>query len=102
MKAKIVGIDPLKTSRAEKAYRRIYFTLEDGSWAKSDVVPAYRNFRIWKPIIQLFEAGAVVFLDGIMLRQPNEVDADSLVKITNSGFEIIKVNETKATQEKLL
>ncbi len=102
MKAKIVKIDPLKTSRAEKSYRRIYFTLEDGSWAKSDIVPAYRNFRIWKPIIQLFEAGAVVFLDGVELRQPNEVDADSLVKITNAGFEIIKVNEQKATQEQLL
>lgn len=102
MKAKIIKIDLLKTSRAEKAYRRIYFTLEDGSWAKSDIVPAYRNFKIWKPIIQLFEAGAVVFLDGVELRQPHEIDADSLVKITNAGFKIIKTHETKTIQEQLL
>jgi len=102
MKAKIVGIDPLKTSRTEKAYRRIYFTLDDGSWAKSDIVPAYRNFKTWKPLIQLFESGARVFIEGVELRQPGEVNADSPVRYTDIGFEVKKVQGDKIIQDKLL
>jgi hypothetical protein len=102
MKAKIIGVDPLKESRAEKSFRRVYFLMEDGKWAKSDIVPAYRNFKIWKPIILLFESGATVFLEGIEMRQPQEVDADSIVRVTPVGFEVRKVQEKKVIQEKLL
>ena len=105
MKAKIIKIDPLKQSRTEKAFRRIYFMLDDGTWAKTDIVPAYRNFKIWKPIIEMFEKGAEVFLDGINLRNPQEVDGDSVVRLS-SPFQVITrtVNEQKikATQESLL
>ena len=105
MKAKIIKIDPLKQSRTEKAFRRIYFMLDDGTWAKTDIVPAYRNFKIWKPIIEMFEKGAEVFLDGIELRNPQEVDGDSVVRLS-SPFQVIKrtVNEQKikVTQESLL
>ena len=102
MKAKIIKIDPLKMSRAEKAYRRVYFTLEDGSWAKTDIVPVYRNFKNWKRLIDLFEAGAVVFIEGIEIRKKGEVDADSPVRYTDQGFEIIKTQGKKVTQESLL
>jgi len=102
MKGKIIGIDPLKESRTEKSFRRMYFILDDGKWAKTDIVPAYHNFKIWKPIISLYEAGAVVFLDGIELRQGREVDADSLVVITNQGFEVRKAHEQKIIQESLI
>ena len=102
MKAKITGVDPLKESRTEKSFRRIYFLMEDGSWAKSDIVPAYYNFKIWKPIILLFESGASVFLDGIEMRKPQEVDADSLVRVTQQGFEVKKFHEKKIIQEQLL
>jgi hypothetical protein len=90
MKAKIIKIDPLKESRTEKSFRRIYFTLENGKWAKTDVVPSYRNYARWKPIINLYESGAEVFIDGVSLRQEAEVDADSYVSITLDKFEIKK------------
>ena len=102
MRAKILKIDPLKSSRAEKQYRRIYFILEDGTWAKSDIVPAYRNFRNWKTIIELVDAGALIFVEGLELRTKTEVDADSPVRITLNKFEITKVQEKKVIQETLL
>lgn len=101
MKAKIIKIDPLKESRTEKAFRRIYFIMEDGTWAKTDIVPAYRNFRNWKPIIELFEKGAQIFVEGLEMRNKAEVDADSLVRISTSGFEIIKRQEQIAVQQTL-
>lgn len=102
MKAKIIGIDPLKTSRTEKAYRRIYFLMEDGLWAKTDIVPAYRNFKNWKTIIELVDKKAVIYVDGLKYRSKSEVDADSLVKITLDKFEIRKVQDKKIIQQSLL
>lgn len=101
MKAKILNIDPLKESRAEKSFRRIYFIMEDGTWAKTDIVPAYRNFKTWKPIIQMFEQGAEVFLDGVKFRSENEIDADSVVRLT-TGFIIQKTKQGVISQEKLI
>lgn len=102
MKAKIIRIDPLKPSRSEKMFRRVYFLLDNGAWAKTDIVPAYRNFKNWKRLIELFDAGAVVFVDGITLRRPTEVDADSPVRFTDFGFEVAKAEENKIIQETLL
>jgi|ERR1035437_589944 hypothetical protein len=102
MKAKIIKIDPLKSSRSEKSYRRIYFTLEDGSFAKTDIVPAYRNYKNWKSIIDLVDGLAIIFVDGLKLRQKGEVDADSPVEITLDKFEIRKVQEKKIIQQSLL
>lgn len=101
MKAKITKIDPLKSSRAEKAYMRIYFTLEDGSWAKTDVVPSYRNYKNWKFPIELFNKGEEVFIDGIHMRAKQEVDADSPIQLS-TGFEIQKIQGSKVTQQKLI
>lgn len=101
MKAKITKIDHLKGSRTEAAFRRVYFQLEDGSWAKTDVVPKYRNFKNWKFPIELFEKGEEVFLDGIQLRRKQEVDADSPIQLS-TGFETKKSPGGQVTQEKLI
>ena len=102
MVAKIIKIDPLKQSRAEKAFRRVYFILEDGSWAKTDIVPVYHNFKTWKPLLSLFDNGAVVFIEGAQLRRQYEVDGDSPVRYTDKRFEVIKSHEEKIIQESLL
>lgn len=105
LKVKIIKVHPLKISRAEKAFRRIEFISDSGEWLKTDIVPAYRNFKIWKPIIGLFESGASVFLEGIDLRNPGEVDGDSLVRMS-SPFEVmkrtIKEEKKKIIQDSLL
>lgn len=102
MIAKIYKIDPLKVSRSEREFKRIYFILEDGKWAKTDVVPGYMNYKRWAPIIRLFESGYEVFVEGVILRQKEEIDADSPVEISLKKFEIKKTKGVKFVQEQLL
>lgn len=79
MKAEITKIDELKASaHYPVAFRRIYFKMEDGSWAVTDVVPSYRNYRYWKPVI---EAGVGTTITNVRLKEKSKVDADSPVKI---------------------
>jgi hypothetical protein len=79
MKATLTKIDPLKASISNNGtFRRIYFELEDGSWAHTDVVPEFRNYKRWKPII---EKGVGTELTGIRVKFGSKVDADSPIKI---------------------
>lgn len=80
---------------------RVYFTLEDGSWAKTDIVPSYRNYSYWKYPLELFQKGEEVFIDGIQLRKKQEVDADSQIQLS-TGFDIQKSPSGNTTQERLL
>src|SRR3990167_9554317 len=99
MHGKIIKIDALKESRAEKSFRRIYFLLEDGSWAKTDIVPVYRNYKNWKALISMFDLGNIIFVDGLEFRNKGEIDADCPVRYTDRKFEIIKTDEEKIIQE---
>jgi len=67
-----------KTSHARK-YIRLTFKMDDGSWAKTDICPEYRNYRVWKRIIR---AGVDTVLIGLEYTQGRklskvEIDADS-------------------------
>lgn len=69
-------------------FRRITFKLADGSFAKTDLCPTYRNFKRWEPLLLV---GAI--LDGLDLktslsRSLVTVDADSHPKIL--GMEVTK------------
>lgn len=80
----------------------MYFMLEDSSWAKTDVVPNYRNYKNWKPMIDQVDMGNEVFVEGLMFRGSQEIDADSPVRFADTGFEIIKKPEEKFVQTKLI
>ena len=102
MKAKIYKIDPLKVSRSERQYRRIYFILENGAWAKTDVVPGYMNYKRWAPIIRMFEDGYEMFVDFVELRIKGEIDADSPVEISVEKFEVKRSKGKKFIQQTLI
>lgn len=102
MIAKVIKVDPLKESRAEKAFKRVYFILETGKWAMTDIVPEYRNFKRWKAIIDLAERSYEVFVERIILMKPGKVDADSPVEISFKRFEVTKAQGKKIIQESLL
>ena len=80
---RINKIDHIKASKTEGAYMRVYFTVKDEEkstpekkvyfWAKTDIVPTYRNYKHWKNIL---EVGNV--LSGLVLRNPTTIDADSV------------------------
>ena len=74
MKAEIIKIHRLKSSKTEASFIRVEFKMEDGSWAKTDIVPVYRNYKRWKPLLA---KGVGTQLDNLKLRREGEVDADS-------------------------
>lgn len=98
MRAKIIKIHPPKQSRFENVYIRIEFLLENGEWAKSDIVTSYRNYKNWKPFIAIGEGS---FLDNVKLRRKGEVDADSR-PLPGGHFEIKKSKGKSVIQTKLL
>ena len=77
MKGKITKIHPLKVSRNGNAYKRIEFELEDGSCAKTDLCPDFRNYSNWKLIINDQDNCINNYYKGLKLRRANEVDGDS-------------------------
>ena len=83
--ATILKIFPPKTARKGGLYRRITFTLPDGSWAKTDVCPNFRNYERWKPVIL---AGAGTKVKGLVFNTPEEVNADSPVEIVREEVEV--------------
>ena len=79
MTAKITKIDPLKMSRNGKVgYIRVYFELQDGGWAITDLVPTFRNFKRWQGLLS---RGPGATIDGVRLIGPAKVDADSEVTL---------------------
>ena len=98
MRATLIKTHPINASRAEGAFIRIEFQLEDGSWAKTDVVTRYRNYARWKPII---EKGKGTTLGGLTLRRNGEVDADSFPIVLNEPIVITK-KEEPVLQDRLI
>lgn len=79
MVGKIIRIDDMKSSRNKgHAFKRVYFKvaskdkLDEFQWAKTDLVPTFRNYARWKDLLVV---GNV--LSGIILKDPVTVDADS-------------------------
>jgi hypothetical protein len=73
VKAEITNILPVAKGKTHAAdYYRVTFRLEDGSWAKTDLCPTFRNYARWKPLLRVGQG-----LDGLKLRRPGEIDGDS-------------------------
>lgn len=72
MRGTISRIDPLKYSRNGGSYIRIHFRLDGGVWAKTDIVPGYRNYERWKDLMVIG-----LDIDGLELKTKGEINADS-------------------------
>lgn len=85
MKAKLTKISHRKMSyNGDVDYYRLNFQLEDGSFAQTDVVPSYRNYAWWEPIVM---AGVGTVIDHVMLRpslKAKKIDADCQPVITKA------------------
>ena len=81
MRAKITKIDRPKYSRnGDTVFYRVYFELESGAWAHTDLVSTYRNFERWRSILK---SGVGTKIDGVNLKRGynNKVDADSFIRM---------------------
>ncbi len=95
MKGKITKIDVTKKSHTGD-YKRIYFELENGKFAKTDLVSSFRNYARWKPFLKVG-----VTLGNLIIKEVGKVttvNADSFPMLI-SDIEIIKPDPK---QEKLL
>lgn len=90
MIATVKSILPGKYSRTESIYQRITFILEDGSWAKTDIVQGYRNSARWQAIIQ---SGPGTVVKNLILKRSGEVNADSYPVIVSIPLPVRAVPE---------
>ena len=69
MKGEITKISENKSSyNNDVMFKRVQFRLEDGSWAKTDLVTTFRNFERWRGIL---ERGVGAQLDGLEFKNGN-------------------------------
>jgi len=96
MKAYITKIDPPKKSTKGHEFIRVYFQMEDGTWAATDLVPTFRNYKRWQPITK---AGPGSIIDNVVLLLPGKVNADSHVALV--GFSDVSpfVGSAKAARD---
>ena len=76
MKGTIRKIHPLKNSRNGNAFLRVEFKLENGTWAKTDLCPNFRNYSRWE---NLLKVGNI--LSNLTQRSNKEINADSYPKL---------------------
>lgn len=76
MTATITKIHPLKIGRAGvSSYQRVEFKTDAGNWAKTDLVPSFRNYAGWR---EHLEVG--IRLTNLRMKGKYEIDADSVPK----------------------
>lgn len=83
MKAKLKKMDHPRFSRnGDSFFQRIYFMLDDGRFAITDLVSSYRNFKWWEPVIK---AGIGTTIGGVFLKDDHKgfarINADSQIFI---------------------
>ena len=72
---------PKQSYNGGYSFQRIDIKLDDGTWAKTDVCPTFRNFRNWKPLI---EKGVGTKITGLIIKggvRVMTIDADSPVRL---------------------
>lgn len=82
MKAEIRKIDkPKKSFNGSYIYQRVRFKLEDGKFAKTDLCPSFRNYKRWKPLLEMGEGTKI---KGVRVKggvRVMTIDADSDVSL---------------------
>jgi|SRR3990167_798684 len=102
MIGEIRKIDEIKSSRNPgTVFKRVYFNVfeADGrkTFAKTDLVNTYRNYKRWKDII---ETGNI--LSGLIMRGEDTVDADSYPVLIKRKETKVGPREKELKQQKLL
>jgi hypothetical protein len=94
MTGEITKIDPWKkTSDGRSVYRRVYFNLDDGKFAWTNIVFGFRNYHRWAKVMRV---GNKLF--NLRLLDDMTVDADSYPHLLD-GRKINKFILPKTTEE---
>jgi len=88
VRATITKIDQPKIGTYQASFIRVYFQGQEGGWYQTDVVPTYRNYKVWKPIL---ESGVGTILDGLEVKHgfvQSKIDADSPAVIVGKKLQV--------------
>lgn len=86
MTGEIIRIDKIKKLRnTGDSFMRVHFKLEDGRWAKMDLVPSFRNFMRWKDKLKVG-----VRFKGLEVKDEITIDADSIPEVCRTQEEELK------------
>ena len=98
MNYKIHKIHPAKLSRNNNIFIRVEFISEEGKWFKTDICPDYRNYRRWKPILDMGEG---VVLMGLQPRKgaTQELNADSYFEVVKKPNPFPEVKHEKKEKQ---
>ena len=74
-------------------YYRVYFEMEDKSWAHTDILPKFRNYKYWEPIIKS-GTGTIVGNLEYKIGRVGKIDADCRPYIIQKKMLLPWVNGT--------
>lgn len=86
MTGKIIRIDDYKRSfsNPKDIFRRVYFKVakpdETIVWAKTDLVPSFRNYKVWRGLLKIGN-----YIGGLVFRNETTIDADSKVYLVKES-----------------
>ena len=92
----IIKILPYKKSRNEGIYLRVEFKMEGGGWSKTDLVPGFRNYNLWKNIAKVGNK-----LGNLKMKDSQTVDADSHPILLTGRRKNVLYQDEMAELEKL-
>jgi len=98
MIGEITKILPIRNSRNYgDLYIRVTFKLEGRGWAKTDLVPGFRNYKRWR---KLLKVGNI--LGNLKMKDEKTIDADSQpILITGEKSFLLKMPESLKEQARL-
>ena len=97
MIGEIIKIDaPKIDSDGGSYYRRVYLKLDDGSWAKTDIVAGFRNEGRWDRVMRV---GNKLF--DLQKKDEDTIDADSWVKLLEGKMVVRLAEKPLSADEKM-
>lgn len=76
MRAKIISIEKYP-SRHGGVFYYVFFSDMAGHSYRTCLYPACRNWQRWRVVVEKFNQGCEIWLDGLKLKKEGLVDADS-------------------------
>lgn len=92
MRAKVTKIS-MHPSKFGGWFNYIFFSDMKGNSFKTCIYPTYRNAKQWKGVIDRFNSGSEVWIDGLVVKGKGLVNADSPFFFYRTDMRSINTNE---------
>ncbi len=84
MKVKPIKVEKQMSWTPGQEFYYMFFRGDDGKSYRTCLSPSCGNFKRWRPIIDRIQSGLKdIWLDGIIVRGKNLIDADSMFTVVS-------------------